>query len=169
MKDVKEQRKKKSRIWLTSSEEFLKIYESSSTIREILTKLGYSGGWGNSRVMLRERIVFEGLDPVDGRVGRVSQFRKSLDEILVVDSKYRRSCLKRQLMRENLLGTVCSICGIEPVWDEKPLVLILDHINGVHNDDRIENLRLVCPNCNSQLPPFAGRNRKSSQSSADGD
>ena len=39
--------------------------------------------------------------------------------------------------------------------------LILDHINGVHNDNRIENLRIVCPNCNAGLDTFAGKNNKS--------
>jgi hypothetical protein len=48
---------------------------------------------------------------------------------------------------------------LEPVWLGKPLVLILDHINGKHNDHRLVNLRLLCPNCNSQQPTFAGKNK----------
>ena len=44
-------------------------------------------------------------------------------------------------------------------WLGKPLVLQLDHINGVFNDNRIENLRLVCPNCHSQFTTFAGKNK----------
>ena len=54
----------------------------------------------------------------------------------------------------------CEICGIEGMWNGKPLVLILDHINGNPEDNRYENLRFVCPNCNSQLPTFTGRNKK---------
>ena len=46
------------------------------------------------------------------------------------------------------------------MWNGKPLVLILDHINGNAEDNRYENLRFVCPNCNSQLPTFTGRNKK---------
>ena len=54
----------------------------------------------------------------------------------------------------------CAICGIGPVWCDQPLVLQLDHINGVNNDNRIENLCYLCPNCHSQTPTFAGRNSR---------
>ena len=47
-----------------------------------------------------------------------------------------------------------------PEWNNKELILILDHINGINNDHRKENLRLLCPNCNSQTKTFAGRNVK---------
>jgi 5-methylcytosine-specific restriction endonuclease McrA len=52
------------------------------------------------------------------------------------------------------------LCGQQPMWNGKQLVLILDHINGINNDNRLENLRLLCPNCNSQTPTFAGRNAR---------
>lgn len=52
----------------------------------------------------------------------------------------------------------CSICGQEPIWQNQPMSLILDHINGHNKDDRLENLRWVCPNCNSQLPTTGVRN-----------
>lgn len=55
------------------------------------------------------------------------------------------------------------MCGLGNNWNGKPLVLILDHINGIYNDNRIENLRLLCPNCNSQTDTFAGRNCKKAQ------
>jgi hypothetical protein len=67
---------------------------------------------------------------------------------------------KRGLIRDGHLQNKCSLCGSEPVWMGKPLVLVLDHINGIRNDNRLTNLRLVCPNCNSQLPTFCGRNSK---------
>ena len=52
----------------------------------------------------------------------------------------------------------CSICGLEPFWNGKELTLTLDHINGINNDDRLENLRWVCPNCDRQLSTFSGKN-----------
>ncbi|MFN8228003.1 MAG: HNH endonuclease signature motif containing protein [Mycobacterium sp.] len=55
----------------------------------------------------------------------------------------------------------CSICGMDNSWNGASLVLIVDHINGDPNDDHRENLRLICPNCDSQLPTYKARNRGS--------
>ncbi len=52
----------------------------------------------------------------------------------------------------------CQDCGLEPYWNDKPLVLHVDHINGLHHDYRPENLRFLCPNCQSQTVNFAVRN-----------
>ncbi len=52
----------------------------------------------------------------------------------------------------------CSWCGVVE-WRGQPLVLHLDHINGIHNDNRFENLRLLCPNCHSQTPTYSNRRR----------
>ena len=70
------------------------------------------------------------------------------------------SRLRKRLLREGMIEDVCSICGRLPTWEGKPLVLRLDHINGNNKDNRKENLRLVCPNCDSQLPTYCGRNTK---------
>lgn len=55
----------------------------------------------------------------------------------------------------------CSICGMPDEWNDQPLVFVLDHIDGNSNNNWRDNLRCVCPNCDSQLPTFAGRNRGS--------
>ena len=55
----------------------------------------------------------------------------------------------------------CSICGMDGSWNGASLVLIIDHINGDANDNCRENLRLICPNCDSQLPTYKARNRGS--------
>jgi hypothetical protein len=86
--------------------------------------------------------------------------RRPLAEILVENSTYKTtSALKARLIKEGLLANRCSGCGSPPLWQGKPLVLILDHINGNRSDHRIHNLRLLCPNCNSQQPTFAGKNK----------
>ena len=84
--------------------------------------------------------------------------RQSLDEILVKDSKYKySSSLKKRLVRAGLLEYRCYICGINE-WREKELTLEMDHANGDRMDNRIENLRLLCPNCHSQTLTHTGRN-----------
>ena len=71
----------------------------------------------------------------------------------------RRATIKRLLLRYNILEYSCGICGISE-WLESELTLHLDHINGVNDDNRIENLRLLCPNCHSQTETYAGKNLK---------
>ena len=55
-------------------------------------------------------------------------------------------------------GSACSICGLE-TWLDKPISLSVDHIDGNSNNSKIDNFRLVCPNCDSTLPTWKGRNR----------
>lgn len=94
-------------------------------------------------------------------IGRVPGWNEKfpLAQVLVEHSTYTRNSLKKRLIDDKILPYLCAGCGCEPEWMGKPLVLILDHINGVNDDNRIENLRFVCPNCNSQLPTFCGRNK----------
>jgi hypothetical protein len=81
-------------------------------------------------------------------------------EILVERSTYTdRLRLKKRLVAAGLVPYACSLCGIVE-WQGKTLILQLDHINGVGDDNRIENLRLVCPNCHSQTATYCGRNAR---------
>jgi predicted RNA-binding Zn-ribbon protein involved in translation (DUF1610 family) len=88
----------------------------------------------------------------DGRLNK-----KRNDEIFCTDSNVKRDTVKRRILEENLIDYKCKICGTNPIWRNKTLVLILDHINGVRNDNRLANLRFVCPNCNSQLDTHCKR------------
>jgi hypothetical protein len=86
--------------------------------------------------------------------------KRPLAEILVVNSDYLCTHnLKARLLKEGLLINRCYECQSPPVWRGQRLVLILDHCNGDRSDNRLENLRLLCPNCNSQQPTFAGKNK----------
>ena len=73
------------------------------------------------------------------------------------DSSYDRGHLKRRLLKKGLIQNECEICNQTEEHNGLYLVMVLDHINGINNDHRIENLRMLCPNCNSQQDTFAGR------------
>jgi 5-methylcytosine-specific restriction endonuclease McrA len=80
-------------------------------------------------------------------------------DILVENSSYARHNLKRRILEENLLKYECACCGLKNIWNNKPIVLQLDHINGINNDHRIKNLRFLCPNCHTQQDTYAAKNR----------
>ena len=84
----------------------------------------------------------------------------TLNEILVENSSYANiSRLKTRLINEGRLEYKCAMCGNEGKWQGKDLTLQLDHINGINNDHRLENLRFLCPNCHSITPTYAGKNK----------
>ena len=78
---------------------------------------------------------------------------------LLANPRRNRSHLKMRLVKAGLLNNRCELCGISD-WLGKPLNIHIDHINGIKNDNRLENLRMLCPNCHSQTPTFSGRNVK---------
>ena len=67
---------------------------------------------------------------------------------------------KKKLISEGKLINKCTICKMDPIWNNKPLVLQLDHINGDYSNNSIENLRLLCANCHTQTDTYTGRNSK---------
>lgn len=72
----------------------------------------------------------------------------------------------RGVIREFILeqqNCKCQICGISNVWNGAELKFVLDHIDGNAANSRRENLRLICPNCDSQLPTFKSKNKKSAR------
>lgn len=73
-------------------------------------------------------------------------------------STYSRGTLKRRLYAEGYKARECELCGQGEMWRGKRMALILDHINGVADDHRLENLRIVCPNCAATLPTHCGAN-----------
>jgi hypothetical protein len=79
------------------------------------------------------------------------------EDVFVENSTYARHHIKRRIIQKELIKYECGECGNTGEWNNKPLPLILDHINGVNNDNRIENLRFVCSNCDSQLPTYKNR------------
>ena len=95
-------------------------------------------------------------------IGRPAKWdeKYSLDQVMIENSSYPRTHLRKRLIRDNILEYKCQCCGIGPEWNGKPMPLILDHINGINNDHRLCNLRFVCSNCDTQLPTYKSRNSK---------
>lgn len=73
--------------------------------------------------------------------------------------QYSTNRLKHRLYKEGIKIPKCEKCGIEK-WQNKPLTLHLDHIDGNSTNHNIENLRILCPNCHSQTDTYCGRNKK---------
>lgn len=90
----------------------------------------------------------------------MSKFKYSVQEVCVENSKYGRKNLKNMLFKFKLKEKKCEICGLGEEWNNKVISLTLDHINGIRNDNRLENLRILCPNCHSQTDTFASRNKQ---------
>jgi len=145
-----------NRTW--SDEELRKALASSYTIADTLRNLGISTSPGNYKTV-KGYITRLGLD-ISHHTGRahgtsVTPLKQSLEEILVEDSTYRNTvALKQRLFKAGLLKEVCLKCGLLPVWEEEPITLQLDHINGDPFDNRLDNLRILCPNCHSQTKTF---------------
>lgn len=147
-----------------TDEEFTIIVKNSHNISEICKKLGVLAIEGNYD-LIKHEIKRLNLDTNHFSSRQLTKKKNNktftLEEILVKDSSYKSQYrLKEKLIKNNLLPYTCAICGCEPKWQGKDLVLILDHINGDHFDCRLQNLRFVCPNCNSQLDTHGGKNKK---------
>lgn len=149
-----------SKVYQVSDEEFIKIIQENFSYSDCLKALGLSTGGGSSTDVLKRRI--QELECSTEHFGKqiVSHNAKyTLDEILVENSTYANiSRLKIRLVNEGKLEYKCKICGINE-WLGQKLSLQLDHINGINNDHRIENLRFLCPNCHSQTETYAGKNK----------
>ena len=85
----------------------------------------------------------------------------SLDQVLVKDSFFNLSHLKRRLFKADLKKPKCEECGWEQMSLDGRVPIELDHINGDRHDNRLENLRILCPNCHSLKLTHRGRNKKS--------
>lgn len=157
------QRRKTSKIWSIPKNELEQALEETGSLSGTLKKFGVFH-YGNNQKTLKSVLEMHGIDysaviKSKGR-SKIIHSQVPLEEVLVVKSSYSRSSLKKRLFKNGLLKEECYICGIGPVWNNRKLSLQIDHINGVPDDNRLENLRILCPNCHSQTDTFTSRKLK---------
>jgi hypothetical protein len=150
------------RKWTDS--DLVEAVKSSTNKGEVLKKLGLkSKNSGNYQTIDRHiRLLNLDTSHFMSAILAIPPVRTySFEEVLIENSTYSSTKnLKRKLLKGGLLKNQCygEGCGISD-WLGKKLQLQLDHINGNRSDNRIENLRLLCPNCHSQTSTFAGKNK----------
>jgi hypothetical protein len=136
--------------------------ENSVCWSDALRRLGYVPKGHNIRTLQKHarrwRISTDHFDPHVGRRRAGISRALPLSEILVEGSLYSRGHLKRRLYTEGIKERLCEMCGQGETWRGRRMALVLDHINGVSNDHRLENLQILCPNCAATLETHCGRN-----------
>jgi hypothetical protein len=140
-----------------TEDELRLIVNSSKSMKEVVGKLGYKTKNGSNHKTVIKRLNkynistnhFESAKPTE----------RTFENVFCINSTAVQSTLRRWY-KKLFDDSKCEICGQNKLWNGKELTLILDHINGDNHDNRLFNLRWICPNCDSQLPTFTGRNNK---------
>ncbi|MFA5766336.1 MAG: HNH endonuclease signature motif containing protein [Candidatus Paceibacterota bacterium] len=134
-------------------DELFEIARESYSVCDVMIKLGLVPMGGNHKLYKKRLagITFKKRPPSE-IIGK----RRPLVDYLVQDGPIiSTSKLKKRLLKAGLKKEVCEICGQGPIWNEKPLILHLDHEDGNNRNCKLENLRILCPNCHTQTPTYA--------------
>lgn len=145
-----------------SKENISSLCSNSSSYAQVLKKMG-AGTNGSTYATLKLKVQEYGIDishmTHKGHNKGKSWMVNNLDDILIENSNYTNTHhLKNRLWKSGRLERRCYSCGISE-WMGKEAPLQLDHINGNRTDNRIENLRILCPNCHSQTETWTGKNK----------
>lgn len=148
------------------------LCKDSFSCAEVLRKAGRKPSGGNHSYLKQKieeyqidtshftgKVWNKGLTKeTDSRIW--AQEKYTIDELLVENCQVVRHVVRRYILKYKVLGYKCAFCGNTGVWRNTQMALELDHINGINNDNRIENLRWLCPNCHAITPTHSGKNNR---------
>lgn len=155
--------RKYDKEWLTE------LCKNSYSYAEVLRKAGRQQG-GGTQATLKKKIEEYEID-ISHFTGQrwqkspnqqnniVSRELYSLDEVFIKNSPVTQKVLRGYIERHKMLEYKCQICGCDGNWQNGIIALEVDHINGDNTDNRIENLRYLCPNCHALTETYRGRNK----------
>ena len=146
---------------LSNRDKLKEAIDKTNSTSEALVYLGLRNAGGNFQTFHKYCALY-GLTEKDSISVKIRSLRKfkpsNLEDILKENSTTQSSKLRPRLLAEGLLKNECYECKLGPRWNGKELSLQLDHMNGIHSDNRIENLRILCPNCHTQTNNFGSKN-----------
>ena len=133
--------------------------KKSNSFKELCLNIGVKPS--NSRVWIKIKILEFKIDTSHFK-RPIKKSKGSLDDVdvFIENSDLDRGLLKTRIRKQNLMEYRCQICKCDDNWQGHKMPLILDHINGINNDNRIENLRFLCSNCDSIQSTYKSKNRK---------
>jgi Zn finger protein HypA/HybF involved in hydrogenase expression len=143
-------------LWGITPTEFKKLVASSSSFAGILRYFKLADSKANRRALYMRMGELQCNISHFTLRKRVKSPSLPNFEIFCEHSPLSRKNVKMRILRDNLLPYVCK-CGNSGNWEGKKLVLQLEHKNGIGDDNRLNNLEFICPNCHSQTATFAGR------------
>ena len=146
-----------------SEQDLREAVKKSTSIRQVLEKLDIVPAGGNyqttNRRIKKLNIDISHFTGQAWNKGKVIGPKRPIEEYLKENSVVQSFRLKNRLLLEGFKEHKCECCGITE-WNGKPAPLELDHINGNHQDNQLENLRILCPNCHAQTDTYRGKNKK---------
>lgn len=154
----------KKRSW--TDEQLIDAVKSSFSYRSVIIKLNLVPAGGNySQVSDRINYLKISTSHFTGKKWNLgksyhAKTRPKLEELLINGSKIQSYKLKKRLYEDKIKLPKCELCGWAKKSIDGRIPLELDHINGNHEDNRLVNLRILCPNCHSLQPTHRGKNKK---------
>ena len=154
-------RKRTSIIWNISKEEFQQVLDKSNSIVDVLKHFccdPYSGNHKTVHARVNsDNLCLKALEQ-NRKTCKKIRSSKADEDVFCENSTYGRTHLKSRFLK--FIEYKCCECGIGDTYNGKLISLQIDHKNGINNDNRIENLQLLCPNCHSQTTTFSGKKNK---------
>jgi hypothetical protein len=149
-----------SPISTIQKEALIQIIDKSNSIRDVLKHFGLDDGSYRTfyKRVKGDNISLEGLKNNWNKRLRHNELPN--ENVFTQNSSYSRHSIKRKILKYKLLPYICKKCNNNGTWNNKNLSLQLEHINGINDDNRLENLCFLCPNCHSQTETFAGKKKK---------